>query len=156
MIRWICFKYTSIDPFWTSIFGFWGCRWMARMIHFAALLPIVSIINKESYKHPFPPPTKTWNEKQYLSDLRGNVVKITYSYYTELCYVSYMLYSIVFDHTVLQYILSNCVIEHRPVYSMILDEMWYISLWHIYTVHSFDFLPGMRLLIETPYATLQA
>lgn len=79
------------------------------------------------------PPQKPEMKSNHLSDLRGSVLKITYSYYTELCYVSYMLYSIVFDYTVLQYILSYCVIEHR------------ISLSHIYTVYSFDFLPGMRV-----------
>lgn len=123
MIRWICVNYASILICFGLPYWFLGCRWMARMIHFAALLPIVSIINKESYKHPFPPPPqKPEMKSNHLSDLRGNVLKITYIIFIlhriMLCNL-YMLYSVVFDYTVLQYILSYCVLEHRPVYSMI-------------------------------------
>ena len=110
---------------------------MARMIHFAALLPIVSIINKESYKHPFPPPTKTWNEKQssFRSSWQCSKNHIFILHRIMLC-ILYVVFYCLWSYCIAVYSIKLC---DRTPSSIFYDIRWDVIYFTLTYLHCSQF-----------------
>lgn len=111
-----------IDPVWTFIFGFWGVdgwREWSTSLHF---------------------PTKTWNEKQSSFRSSWQCIKnhISILHRIMLC-ILYVVFYCLWLYCIAVYSIILCDRTPSSIFYDILNNMWHISLSHMYTVHSFDF-----------------